>query len=54
MWPKLLIKRELEGKTHTLEENEAVPSVFTSVRGPMKQAVTDEWAEVFRPKKILK
>lgn len=43
-----------KGKTPTFGENEAIPSVFTSRRGLMMQRLTDEWADIFRPKKILK
>lgn len=42
-----------KGKAPTLKKNETLPIIFTSLRGLMVQRLTDEWAEVFRPKKIL-
>lgn len=43
-----------KGKTPPLGKNEAIPHVSISVRGLMIQRLTDEWAEVFRLKKVLK
>lgn len=56
MWHRLLISfpESWKEKTPTLDKEAAISSVFTFVRGLMIQRLTVEWAEVFRPKKVLK
>lgn len=53
-WLRCLLRGSWKGKTSPLGKNEAILNVSISVRGLMIQRLTDEWAEVFRPKKILK
>lgn len=53
-WLRSLLRGSWKGKTSPLGKNEAILHVFISVRGLMLQRLTDERAEVFRPKKILK